>query len=269
MARRFEGKVAFITGVARGQGRNHAVAFAEEGGSVIGVDLPEAYSSLSYNTATVADLDATVDLVEQVGGAMVAVGADVRNKAALEAALAVGIDHFGRLDLVVANAGICSVQRAEDVTDQLWAEVIDTNLTGVWNTFVASIAHLEATGGGCMVATSSTAGIKGLPYFGPYVAAKHAVTGIVRNLANELADRSIRVNAVLPTGVATEMTAGLGALGPLLSARPELNAMFQNALPVPMVDLQDVTEAVLFLGSDAARYITGLELTVNAGSTIR
>jgi len=269
MTRRFEGRVAFITGVARGQGRNHALAIAREGGSIIGVDLPEPYCSLSYETATEADLDETVDLVEAAGGAMVAMGADVRNKQALEEALAIGMDRFGRLDLVVANAGICSVQRAEEVTTQLWSDVINTNLTGVWNTFVSSIEPLANSGGGSMVATSSTAGIKGLPYFGPYVAAKHGVIGIVRNLANELADRSIRVNAVLPTGVATEMTAGLSALGPLLAARPELNAMFQNALPVPMVDLQDVTEAVLFLGSDAARYITGLELTVNAGSTIR
>ena len=260
MTRRFEGRVAFITGVARGQGRNHALAIAREGGSIIGVDLPEPYCSLSYETATEADLDETVDLVEAAGGAMVAMG---------EEALAIGMDRFGRLDLVVANAGICSVQRAEEVTTQLWSDVINTNLTGVWNTFVSSIEPLANSGGGSMVATSSTAGIKGLPYFGPYVAAKHGVIGIVRNLANELADRSIRVNAVLPTGVATEMTAGLSALGPLLAARPELNAMFQNALPVPMVDLQDVTEAVLFLGSDAARYITGLELTVNAGSTIR
>ncbi len=269
MTRRFEGQVAFITGVARGQGRNHAVSFAREGGSIIGVDLPEPYGTLDYETATAADLDETVDLVEAAGGAMVAVGADVRSRAALDEALEIGIDRFGRLDLVIANAGICSAQRMEEVTGQLWADIIDTNLTGVWNTFAASIPSLEASGGGSLIATSSTAGIKGLPFFGPYVAAKHGVIGIVRTLANELADRFIRVNAVLPTGVATEMTAGLGALGPLLSARPELGAMFQNALPVPMVELQDVTEAVLFLASDAARYITGLELTVNAGSTIR
>ena len=269
MTGRFEGKVAFITGVARGQGRSHAVAVAREGGSVIGIDLPAPYTTVDYETATAADLDETVDAVEAAGGRMVAVGADVRDRTSLQRALDLGVETFGRLDLVVANAGICTVQRAEEVTEQIWNDVIDTNLTGVWNTFAASIGHLSRTGGGSMVAISSTAGIKGLPYFGPYVAAKHGVIGIVRNLANELADRSIRVNAVLPTGVATTMTSGLAALAPLLASRPELGAMFQNALPVSMVELSDVTEAVLFLGSDAARYITGLELTVNAGSTIR
>ncbi len=269
MGSRFNGKVAFITGVARGQGRNHALAFAREGGHVIGIDLPLPYASLDYPISTVEDLDDCVDAVEAAGGRMVAAAADVRDPIALADVLRLGVQEFGRLDIVSANAGICTAQSWEDVTPELWKETIDTNLTGVWNTFAAAIPHLLASGGGSMIATSSTAGVKGLPFFTPYVAAKHGVTGIVRSLANELAYANIRVNAVLPTGVATTMTMGLGGLGSLLAERPDLGALFQNALPVPVVELDDVTEAVLYLASDAARYVTGMELTVNAGATIR
>jgi NAD(P)-dependent dehydrogenase (short-subunit alcohol dehydrogenase family) len=155
------------------------------------------------------------------------------------------------------------------VTPQVWQDTLDTNLTGVWNTMVVSVPHLIAAGGGSIICTSSTAGIKGLPYLAPYVAAKHGVVGIARTMANELARHSIRVNTVHPTGVDTPMGTGLGGLEPLIGRDPSLGPIYMNTLPVEIVDPRDISNAVLFLASDEARYVTGLEFTVDAGNTIR
>jgi SDR family mycofactocin-dependent oxidoreductase len=269
MAGRVAGKVAFITGAARGQGRSHAIRLAEEGADIIGIDICRDYDDVPYPLATEADLAETVKAVEALDRRIVATVADVRDAAALKAAVDGGVAQLGRLDIVSANAGICTVQSWDEVTPQVWQDTLDTNLTGVWNTMVVSVPHLIAAGGGSIICTSSTAGIKGLPWTAPYVAAKHGVVGIARSMANELARHSIRVNTVHPTGVDTPMADGLGGLEPLINRDPNLGPIFMNSLPVESVDPRDISNAVLFLASDEARYVTGLEFTVDAGNTIR
>jgi SDR family mycofactocin-dependent oxidoreductase len=269
MAGRVEGKVAFITGAARGQGRSHAIRLAEEGADIIAVDVCHDYATVAYPMATEADLAETVKAVEALDRRIVASQADVRDFAALKAAVDGGVAQLGRLDIVCANAGICTVQAWDEVTLAVWQDTLDTNLTGVWNTMVAATPHLIAAGGGSMICTSSTAGIKGLPFLAPYVAAKHGVVGIARTMANELARHHIRVNTVHPTGVDTAMANGLGGLNPLLDTDQSLGPIFMNTLPVEMVDARDISNAVLFLASDESRYVTGLEFTVDAGNAIR
>lgn len=269
MAGRVEGKVAFVTGAGRGQGRSHAIRLAEEGADIIAVDILEDYDTVGYGMSTQADLDQTVKFVEALDRRIVAIKADVRDAAALKAAVDEGVAQLGRLDIVSANAGICTVQSWDEVTPQVWQDTLDTNLTGVWNTMVVSVPHLIAAGGGSIICTSSTAGIKGLPFLAPYVAAKHGVVGIARSLANELAKHKIRVNTVHPTGVDTPMVAGLGGLEPLITKDPALGSIFVNTLPIEIVEARDISNAVLFLASDEARYVTGLEFTVDAGNTIR
>ena len=269
MAGRVAGKVAFITGAARGQGRSHAIRLAEEGADIIAVDICRDYGTVPYPMATEADLAETVKAVEALDRRIVATQADVRNAAALKAAVDDGVAQLGRLDIVSANAGICTVQSWDEVTPAVWQDTLDTNLTGVWNTMVVSVPHLIAAGGGSIICTSSTAGIKGLPYLAPYVAAKHGVVGIARTMANELAIHKIRVNTVHPTGVDTPMGTGLGGLESLIGRDPNLGPIYMNTLPVEIVDPRDISNAVLFLASDEARYVTGLEFTVDAGNTIR
>ena len=269
MAGRVAGKVAFITGAARGQGRSHAIRLAEEGADIIAVDVCHDYPTVGYALATEADLAETVKAVEALDRRIVASQADVRDAAALKAAVDNGVAQLGRLDIVCANAGICTVQSWDEVTAAVWQDTLDTNLTGVWNTIVAAAPHLIAAGGGSIICTSSTAGIKGLPFLAPYVAAKHGVVGIAKTMANELARYQIRVNTVHPTGVDTPMVAGLGGLEPLLGRDANLGPIFMNTLPVETVDARDISNAVLFLASDEARYVTGLEFTVDAGNTIR
>jgi SDR family mycofactocin-dependent oxidoreductase len=269
MAGRVEGKVAFITGAGHGQGRSHAIRLAEEGADIIVVDILHDYDTVGYGMATEADLAETVKAVEALDRRIVATQADVRDAAALKKAVDDGVAQLGKLDIVVANAGICTVQSWDEVTPAVWQDTIDTNLTGVWNTMVAAAPHLIANGGGSIIATSSTAGIKGLPYLAPYVAAKHGVVGIAKTMANELARHKIRVNTVHPTGVDTPMGNGLGGLETLLGKDPNLGPIFMNTLPVENVQPRDISNAVLFLASDEAQYVTGLEFTVDAGNTIR
>jgi SDR family mycofactocin-dependent oxidoreductase len=269
MAGRVAGKVAFITGAARGQGRSHAIRLAEEGADIIAVDICADIASVGYGLATEADLAETVKAVEALDRRIFARKADVRDAAALKAVVDEGVAELGRLDIVAANAGICTVQTWDQVTPQVWQDTLDTNLTGVWNTMVVAAPHLIASGGGSIICTSSTAGIKGLPFFAPYVAAKHGVVGIARTMANELARHKIRVNTVHPTGVQTPMADGLGGLEATIGMDPELGPIFMNTLPVESVEPVDISNAVLFLASDEARYVTGLEFTVDAGNTIR
>ena len=269
MAGRVAGKVAFITGAARGQGRSHAIRLAEEGADIIAVDICRDYETVGYPMGSEADLAQTVKAVEALDRRIIATQADVRDAAALAAAVNDGVAQLGRLDIVSANAGICTIQTWDDVTPAVWQDTLDTNLTGVWNTMVVSVPHLIAAGGGSIICTSSTAGIKGLPYLAPYVAAKHGVVGIARTMANELAAHKIRVNTVHPTGVDTPMGTGLGGLEALINRDPSLGPIYMNTLPVETVDARDISNAVLFLASDEARYVTGLEFTVDAGNTIR
>ena len=269
MPGRVEGKVAFITGAARGQGRSHAIRLAEEGCDIIAVDALEDYPTVRYAMSSRSELDETVRAVEALDRRIVAAKADVRDAATLRATLDAGVAELGRLDIVCANAGIYTVQSWDQVTPQVWQDTIDTNLTGVWNTMVVAIPHLIAAGGGSIIATSSTAGLKGMPFLAPYVATKHAVVGLCRSLANELAGHHIRVNTVHPAGVDTPMVTGAETIEPFISRNPELGAIFTNGMPVEALEPRDVSNAVLWLASEEARYVTGAALTVDAGNTIR
>jgi SDR family mycofactocin-dependent oxidoreductase len=267
-----DGKVAFITGAARGQGRAHAVKLASEGADVIAVDLCAQIASVPYPMATAEDLAATVKLVEDSGARIVAREADVRELDSLASALQAGLDEFGRLDIVVANAGIAPMQAGEDG----WRDVIDVNLTGVHHTVEVSIPPMVEEGqGGAIVLTSSAAGLAGIGSADAgaigYTAAKHGVVGLMRLYANLLAQHSIRVNSVHPAGVDTpminnEFTRQWLAEMAAESGRP---VDMGNALPVDVMQPDDIADAVLWLVSDAAKYVTGVTLPVDAGFMVR
>jgi SDR family mycofactocin-dependent oxidoreductase len=266
---RVDGKVALITGGARGQGRAHALRLAEEGADIIVTDICQDVGTVTYRLATAEDLAQTARLVESRGRAVVAVPADVRDPVSMEAAVREGVDRLGHLDIVVANAGVCTMQHWDAVTDQVWQDTIDINLTGVWRTCRLAIPHLIDRGGGSIILISSVAGLKGQPFLVPYVAAKHGVVGLMRGLANELARYMIRVNSIHPTGVETPMALGLGHMNDLIADVPELGPIFSNTLPITVTQPEDIAAAVLFLASDESRYVTGLEMKVDAGCTIR
>ncbi|WP_214405263.1 mycofactocin-coupled SDR family oxidoreductase [Pseudonocardia lacus] len=277
MTGRVEGKVAFVTGAARSQGRSHALRLAQEGADIIAVDLCDRVPTIEmYPPATEEDLAETVRLIEDLDRRVIATKADVRDPAALAAAVADGVAQLGRLDIVCANAGVFEIAPALEITDQAWNDMIAVNLTGVWNTCKAALPHLIANGGGSIVITSSTAGIKGIPNTVHYTATKHGVVGIMRTLANEFAPQSIRVNTVHPTGVDTTMIQNPKTWGLFLPdddspTREKAAEAFAatNALPVPWVDPVDISNAVLWLASDEARYVTGVMLPVDAGFTIK
>ena len=273
---KLEGKVAFITGAARGQGRSHALRLAQEGADVIAVDLCGQMASVGYPMATPEDLAETVRQVEALDRRIIATQADVRDSAALKAAVDDGVAQLGRLDIVLANAGIATFAPVEDLTDDDWDEMIGVNLTGVFKTVRAAVPHIKAGGrGGAIVLTSSTAGIKGLANLAHYVAAKHGVVGLMKTMANEFAPDMIRVNSVHPTSVNTDMihneeTYGLFRPDKHKSevTREEAAESFKvmNALPIEWVEPVDISNAILFLVSDDGRYVTGVQLPVDAGA---
>jgi SDR family mycofactocin-dependent oxidoreductase len=276
---KLEGKVAFITGAARGQGRSHAIRLAQEGADIIAVDLCARVGSVGYPLATPEDLAETVRQVEALDRRIVATQADVRDTAALKAAVDDGVAQLGRLDIVLANAGIASFAPVEDLDDAMWDDMIDVNLSGVFKTVRAALPHLRAGGrGGAIVLTSSTAGIMGLPNLAHYVAAKHGVVGLMKVLALELAPEMIRVNSVHPTSVDTDMIHNEQTYGVFRPDKPagevtrdDVGEAFQglNALPVRWVEPVDISNAILFLVSEDARYVTGVQLPVDAGSVIK
>ncbi|MFZ2605087.1 mycofactocin-coupled SDR family oxidoreductase [Candidatus Microthrix parvicella] len=274
--RRFEDKVVLITGAARGQGREAAVRFAAEGANVIGVDLAAQLESIPYPMATPEDLATTVAQVEQVGGAMVSRVADVRDLAALEGAVAEGLERFGRLDMVVANAGVMATSLFTELSEAAWDEIVGTNLTGVWKTVrAAAPAIIEADRGGSVVVTSSIAGLKGMWVSAPYVASKHGVTGLMKTMALELSPNNIRVNSVHPSSVRTPMIENEYFTGVM---RGDLeNPTFEDvadvlnpmqALDLPWLESADIANAVLWLCSDEARGITGVSLPVDGGNLL-
>ena len=269
MAGRVEGKVAFITGAARGQGRSHALRLAEEGADIIAVDLCDDIPNVAYSSATEEDLAETVRQVEALDRRIIARKADVRDRDAMKSVIDAGVAELGRLDIVVANAGICVIAGWDETSVEVWDQTISTNLTGVWNTVQLTAPHLIAAGGGSMILTSSAAGLKGLPFLTPYVAAKHGVVGLMRAFATELAEHSIRVNTLHPTGVNTPMAdpRTMEKFGPLLEAHPKLGPMMTNLLPIESTEARDQSNAVLFLASDESRYVTSMEMTVDAGNT--
>jgi SDR family mycofactocin-dependent oxidoreductase len=265
---RLKGKVALITGAARGQGRAHAVRLASEGADIIGVDICAPIASVPYPLATADDLAATVKLVEDTGARIVAKEADVRDRASLSDAVQAGVDELGRLDIVIANAGIAPMQSGDDG----WRDVIDVNLTGVYNTIKAAIPTLVKQGaGGSIVLISSAAGLAGVgsPDAGSvgYAAAKHGVVGLMRVYANLLAKQNIRVNSIHPTGVETPMIDNDFTRGWLakMAAASDSPGSMGNALPVEVLQPEDIANAVAWLVSDQARYITGVTLPVDAG----
>lgn len=271
---RVEGKVAFITGAARGQGRSHAVRLAQEGADIIAVDVLEEIPGAPYGPATEEDLAETVAQVEALDRRIVARKADVRDQSALTAALDAGVAELGRLDIVCANAGIStSMAPAQDLPEEIWLDMIDVNLSGVWRTCKAAIPHLKAAGGGSMILTSSDAGLFAFLNIAHYVSAKHGVVGLMRTLALELAPDMIRVNSVHPTVVDTPMVNNDATFRLF---RPDLEnpgvedfkeaATMINALPIPWVEAVDISNAVLWLASDEARYVTGVALPVDAGA---
>ncbi len=267
MSGRVEGKRVLITGAARGMGRSHAVRLAEEGADLILVDICESLPAIEYPLATTEDLLETARLVEKHGRRAVTHVVDVRDEQALTAAVDDAVTQLGGLDASVANAGVLTGGTWDTTTAQQWRTVVDVNLIGAWNTCRAAIPHLVERGG-ALINVSSAAGIKGSPLHTPYTASKHGVVGMSKALANELAAMNIRVNTVHPTGVPTGMQpATLHTL--LHEQRADLGPIFQNALPIVMAEAVDISNAVLFLVSDEARYVTGLEFKVDAGVTIR
>lgn len=262
------GKVAFITGAARGQGRAHAIKLASEGADIIAVDICDQIAGVPYPMATPDDLDATVKLVQDTGARIVARQADVRDRAALKTALAEGITELGRLDIVIANAGIAPM-----TGENAWQDVIDVNLTGVYQTVDVAMRPLIKQGdGGAVVLTSSVAGLVGIgaPIAGSlgYTAAKHGIVGLMRAYANFLAPYSIRVNSVHPAGVDTPMIDNdftRSWLDGMAQQQQQGGPDMSNALPVEVLQAEDIANAVFWLVSDAARYVTGVALPVDAG----
>ena len=271
---RVQGKVAFVTGLARGQGRSHALRLAEEGADIIGLDLCAPIETVSYALPTEDDLAETIQMVEALDRRIIARKADVRDRQAVESVVNDGVAEFGRLDIVVANAGIGNVclEGTAAISDVMWQEMLDINLTGVWHTTSAATQHLIASGGGSMVLISSAAGLKAYANIGHYVAAKHGVVGLMRTLAVELGPHGIRVNSIHPTQVDTTMIMNETTMRLFVPdvehpTREEFAVASQamHLLPVPWVEPRDISNAVLFLASDEARYITGVPLPVDAG----
>lgn len=277
MSGRLSGKVAFITGAARGQGRSHAIRLAEEGADIIAVDLNESIPNTGAPGATDEDLAATVAEVEALDRRIIARKADVRDFDALRDVVDAGVEEFGRLDIVSANAGISSLPRqTHELSEEMWQTMLDINLSGVWHTAKAAVPHLISGGrGGAIVLTSSAAGLRAYPNIAHYVSAKHGVVGLMKTLAVELAPHRIRVNSVHPTQVDTPMIQNPATYelftGNAEASREEFAAVSQstNALPVPWVESIDVSNALLWLASDEARYVTGVALPIDAGSVVK
>jgi SDR family mycofactocin-dependent oxidoreductase len=271
-----ENQVAFITGAARGQGRAHAVRLAREGADILAIDICADTPSIDYPNATRADLDETAQLVETEGRKVVALQADVRDLAGLQKAFDEGMSSLGRVDIVLANAGIVRLGDGGDPA-AVWGDIINTNLTGAWNTVSVALPKLRAGGrGGSIVITSSTAGLRASPGFAvgqvAYTAAKTGLVGLMKQLAVTLAPESIRVNSVHPTGVKSGMTMNEAMMTLALQAAEggdnSISAM-QNAMPIDILEPEDVSDAVAFLVSDQAKWITGVALPVDAGFCVR
>ncbi|HEX3960798.1 MAG TPA: mycofactocin-coupled SDR family oxidoreductase [Trebonia sp.] len=275
---RVEGKVAFITGAARGQGRAHAVQLAQEGADIIALDICDKIETSIAAPSTEEDLAETVRLVEEQDRRIIARKADVRDFDALKAVVDEGVAEFGRIDIVAANAGMWSYNLVEETTEVQWQEIIDICLTGVWHTVKAAIPPMKAAGnGGSIIITSSAAGLKAYPNCGAYVAAKHGLVGLMRTLAVELAPFSIRANSLHPTNVDTalirnQMTYDLFSGGAI--ENPAYEDVYEgfklmNALPVACLPPSAIADALLFLASDESKYITGVTLPVDAGLIVK
>ncbi len=266
---RFDGKVALVTGAARGQGRAFAGRLASEGADIIAVDLCRSAATTDYPGPTREDLAETARLVEAHGRRVFAREADVRDFDALATVVASGVAELGRLDVVVANAGICSANLSWEIPIEQWQETIDTNLTGSFFTAKAAVPTLIEQGeGGAIVFISSVAGLRGLPFLADYAASKHGIVGLAKTMANELGQYKIRVNTVHPHGVATGMQPR--RMGELIEEyAATLGPIFMGALPDPISEPDDIASAVAWISSDEARHVTGIQLPVDLGTLSR
>lgn len=274
---RLEGKVAFITGVARGMGRSHALRFAEEGADVIGVDICADIPSIPYPMATADDLEETRQLVVNRGRRVITRRADVRDMEALSAAVDDGLEAFGKIDVVCANAGVCGIGRSWELDEREWDDVVGTILKGSWNTIRATLPHMIERGtGGSIILISSGAAWVNAPNVAHYAAAKAGVISLSRVVANELHSirSGIRINCILPTSVPTSMIMNDHAFRlfrpdldhpTIEDVEPAFSGL--NLLPIPWIDAEDVSNAAIWLASDEARYVTGVALPVDAGYT--
>jgi len=270
-----EGKVAFISGGARGIGRSHAVRLAQEGADIITFDICEQLDTVAYAGATEDDLAQTVRDVEALDRRVVARKADVRDRSAVQAVFDEGVAEFGRIDIVLAHAGIMPIIGEKAVGIQAWHDCIDIMLTGVLHTCEAAIPRLIEQGeGGSIVITSSVLGLKSIvrvlemKNYGSlgYHAAKHGVVGLMRSYANSLGPYGIRCNTVHPTGVNTPMVAN-PEFALLCEEQPSVPEGLRNTLPVPLIEAVDVSNAIIYLCSDAGRYVSGITMPVDAGVT--
>ena len=279
MSGKLEGKVALITGAARGQGRSHALRLAEEGADIIAIDIAAQIESVPYPMATLEDLAQTAKEVAALGRRIVTFQADVRDFVALKNATDAGVAELGRLDVILANAGIAILPTAaqslhEQDPIRSFDDIVDVNLRGVRHTVHAGVQYLIDRGeGGAIVLTSSTQGLTGRGGNGSggmdgYVAAKHGVVGLMRSYANWLAPHNIRVNSVHPTGVDTPMVTN-DAMQEFLRNLPELGNAMSNLMPVGLVESSDISNAIAWLVSDEARYVTGVTLPVDAGFAVK
>lgn len=265
----FDGKVVYITGVARGQGRKHAIRFAREGAKIIGMDLCDVPSEhVRYPTANRDDLATTIERVEAEGGEIMAEVGDVRDLAFQQDLVKRGVERFGgRLDVVIANAGICNWGKVWEIDEEQWNDTIDINLTGYWKTLKASIPHmLEAGNGGSIILVSSVAGLKSMPVQSPYSASKHGVVGLAQTAAKELGEHKIRVNTIHPYAVLTPMGGEDPAAHDVFENMPQFLPHFTPILGMGMATTDDISDSVMFLASDASRTITASTFTVDMGA---
>ncbi|MFF0148442.1 SDR family mycofactocin-dependent oxidoreductase [Amycolatopsis sulphurea] len=271
---KLEGKVAFITGAARGQGRSHAVRLAREGADIIALDWLTDLGTVDYPMARQSDMDETVRLVQATGRRIHPEQADVRDFPALSAAYRAGVAALGPVDIVLGNAAVCMLGTKEVDPVQSFNDMIGVNLVGVWNTvYVAAQDMVDRGAGGAIVLTSSTQGLSGRGGDANggvhgYAAAKHGVVGLMRSFANWLSPHGIRVNTVHPTGVATPMVEN-EVIGRYLEENPQAASMAANLMPVGLVEPVDISNAILYLVSDDGRYVTGVTLPVDAGFTVK
>ncbi|HZU47669.1 MAG TPA: mycofactocin-coupled SDR family oxidoreductase [Mycobacterium sp.] len=271
MTGRLAGKVAFITGAARGQGRAHAVRMASEGADIIAVDIAGTLPPcVPYDSATPDDLDETVRLVEGTGRKILASVVDTRDFDALRETVDDGVEALGRLDIIVANAGIAAPQAWNEITPESFRDVMDVNVTGTWNTVMAGAQKIIDGGrGGSIILISSAAGMKMQPFMVHYTASKHAVTGMARAFAAELGKYSIRVNSVHPGPVNTPMGSGdmVAAIGKASETNPQLTNVLTPFLPDWVSQPEDIADAVCWLASDESRHVTAARIPVDQGST--